>query len=84
MLGFAGRWAGAAVWGVGVVGAVGVLMGGGVLGERELGWLQVGAGVLGVVSKVPQIWTVWREGGTGQLSAFAVSFFPPPPLLAGG
>jgi hypothetical protein len=24
---------------------------------------------------VPQIAAVWQEGGTGQLSAFAVSFF---------
>ena len=38
-----------------------------------LSWLQAGAGALGVASKAPQIWTVWNEGGTGQLSAFAVS-----------
>ncbi|KAF2148728.1 mannose-P-dolichol utilization defect 1 protein [Myriangium duriaei CBS 260.36] len=37
-----------------------------------LGYLQAGAGLLGVASKVPQIATVWREGETGQLSAFAV------------
>lgn len=35
---------------------------------------QMGAGVVGVASKVPQIWTIWKQGGTGQLSAFAVSF----------
>ncbi|KAF5863644.1 Mannose-P-dolichol utilization defect 1 protein [Aspergillus alliaceus] len=34
--------------------------------------LQAGAGALGVASKLPQIVTIWREGGTGQLSAFAV------------
>ena len=34
---------------------------------------QMGAGALGVASKVPQILTIWQEGGTGQLSAFAVS-----------
>lgn len=34
--------------------------------------LQAGAGALGVLSKLPQIWTVYQEGGTGQLSAFAV------------
>nr|POE83812.1 mannose-p-dolichol utilization defect 1 protein like [Quercus suber] len=34
--------------------------------------LQAGAGVLGVASKLPQIITIAREGGTGQLSAFAV------------
>lgn len=47
-----------------------------VVGGRALGWLQAGAGVLGVASKGPQIWTVWREGGTGMLSAFAVSCCP--------
>jgi len=34
--------------------------------------LQAGAGVLSVASKLPQILTVYRQGGTGQLSAFAV------------
>jgi len=38
-----------------------------------LGYAQMGAGLLGVASKAPQIWTIWKEGGTGQLSAFAVS-----------
>ncbi|KAL6716526.1 hypothetical protein ACLMJK_006093 [Lecanora helva] len=37
-----------------------------------LGYAQIGAGLLGVASKVPQIWTIYQEGGTGQLSAFAV------------
>lgn len=37
-----------------------------------LGYAQMGAGLLGVASKAPQIWTIWKEGGTGQLSAFAV------------
>ena len=39
---------------------------------NTLGYLQNGAGVLGVASKLPQILAVWHEGGTGQLSAFAV------------
>jgi mannose-P-dolichol utilization defect 1 len=30
------------------------------------------AGLLGIASKVPQIWTNWKQGSTGQLSAFAV------------
>ncbi|MCJ1429794.1 hypothetical protein MMC29_007709 [Sticta canariensis] len=34
-----------------------------VVGEGALTGLQLGANVLGVVSKAPQIWTVWREGG---------------------
>jgi len=39
----------------------------------KLSMLQAGAGVLGIASKVPQIYTIWSEGTTGQLSAFAVS-----------
>ena len=31
------------------------------------------AGAMSVASKVPQIWTIFSQGGTGQLSAFAVS-----------
>lgn len=45
-----------------------------VVDQRVLGYAQVGAGLLGVAAKAPQIWTVWKRGGTGQLSAFAVSF----------
>ena len=44
----------------------------GLVDMQMLGYLQAGAGALGVASKVPQIVTIWREGGTGQLSAFAV------------
>lgn len=43
-----------------------------VVDMKLLGYLQVGAGILSVASKVPQIWTVYQKGGTGQLSAFAV------------
>ena len=49
------------------------LQDGSVVDMRMLSYAQAGAGVLGVAAKAPQIWTVWREGGTGQLSAFAVS-----------
>lgn len=34
--------------------------------------LQAGAGALSIASKLPQILTVYSQGGTGQLSAFAV------------
>ncbi|EXJ81303.1 mannose-P-dolichol utilization defect 1 [Capronia epimyces CBS 606.96] len=34
--------------------------------------LQAGAGALSIASKIPQILTIYRQGGTGQLSAFAV------------
>ena len=37
-----------------------------------LAYAQMGAGMMGVLSKAPQIYTVWQQGGTGQLSAFAV------------
>lgn len=41
-----------------------------------LGYLQAGAGTLGVASKLPQIIAIWQEGSTGQLSAFAVRTHP--------
>lgn len=34
--------------------------------------LQAGAGVLNIASKLPQIIAIYNQGGTGQLSAFAV------------
>jgi mannose-P-dolichol utilization defect 1 len=39
---------------------------------QTLTYLQTGAGILGIGSKIPQIYTIWQEGSTGQLSAFAV------------
>ncbi|CAK7240661.1 MAG: hypothetical protein STHCBS139747_002107 [Sporothrix thermara] len=38
----------------------------------QLGYLQAGAGALGVASKIPQILAIWQQGSTGQLSAFTV------------
>lgn len=62
--------------GVAAGGFVAAVVGGGaclrVVGEGVLRGLQAGAGVLAAASKAPQIWEVWRNGGTGQLSAFAV------------
>ncbi|KAI3324726.1 hypothetical protein HD806DRAFT_493442 [Xylariaceae sp. AK1471] len=43
-----------------------------ILSMQTLGYIQAGAGVLGVASKVPQIAAIFQEGGTGQLSAFTV------------
>lgn len=40
---------------------------------KTMSYLQIAAVVLGVGSKVPQILAIYQEGGTGQLSAFAVS-----------
>ncbi|KAK1830381.1 choline-sulfatase [Podospora conica] len=53
------------------VGAV-TLFGDGLVDMKTLGYLQMAAGVMSVASKVPQIAAIWQEGGTGQLSAFAV------------
>ena len=49
------------------------LFDGAVVDMGMLSYLQAGAGVLGVASKLPQILAVYQQGGTGQLSAFAVS-----------
>lgn len=76
VLKFKGQGVGAVVGFLAALGAAAWALGNEqVVDEDLLGWLQIGAGVLGVVSKAPQIYTVWREGGTGQLSAFAVSSF---------
>ena len=40
--------------------------------SEQMKLLQGGAGVLSIASKLPQILTVYSQGGTGQLSAFAV------------
>ncbi|KAG6097506.1 hypothetical protein E4U31_005103 [Claviceps sp. LM219 group G6] len=48
-----------------------------VLDMKTLSYLQAGAGVLGVASKLPQIVAIQQQGGTGQLSAFAVCLSPP-------
>jgi len=42
---------------------------------KSMAMLQAAAGVIGVASKLPQILTIWMEGGTGQLSSFAVFNF---------
>lgn len=75
VLEYSGYRGGAAAFVAGVAAGGWALMQDGVVSGEMLGRLMAGAGVLGVVSKVPQIWTVWREGGTGQLSAFAVGGF---------
>lgn len=45
-----------------------------VIDIKALSVLQAAAGALGVISKIPQIITIWSEGQTGQLSAFAVYY----------
>ncbi len=53
--------------------AVYALMGSDTLvSNAQMTSLQAGAGALSIASKLPQILTIWSQGGTGQLSAFAV------------
>jgi mannose-P-dolichol utilization defect protein 1 len=72
VLNFSGRAGLAAVFIAALAGAAGALFTPDLLDMQTLGYLQAGAGVLGVASKAPQIATIWSQGGTGQLSAFAV------------
>lgn len=74
VLHYSGKSGLAAAFVAGLAGAAGALFTEEVLDMKTLGWLQAGAGALGVASKVPQIVAIWAEGGTGQLSAFTVSF----------
>jgi len=78
VLQYSGKGAAAAVFVAGLAGAGYALYSDSITPMSTLQYLQAGAGVLGVASKLPQIVTIFREGGTGQLSAFAVSL--PSPL----
>lgn len=74
VLNYAGRSAAAAAFVAVVAASVYALLFDQTLVDAQtMAYLQAGAGALGVASKAPQIYTIWREGGTGQLSAFAVS-----------
>jgi mannose-P-dolichol utilization defect protein 1 len=90
VLRFSGRGGLAAVFVAALAGAAGALFSEGVVDMKTLGYLQAGAGTLGVASKIPQILAIWQQGGTGQLSAFTVccttsnpvtNSVPDPPLL---
>ncbi|PSN63170.1 mannose-P-dolichol utilization defect 1 protein [Corynespora cassiicola Philippines] len=72
VLKYSGRQAGIAVWVAGLLAAGTALFKAELVDLNMLAWLQAGAGLMGVASKVPQIVTIWQQGGTGQLSAFAV------------
>ncbi|KAJ5096032.1 hypothetical protein NUU61_005388 [Penicillium alfredii] len=73
VLTFAGRSAAAATFVAVVAASVYALLFDQTLVDAQtMAYLQAGAGALGIASKAPQIYTIWREGGTGQLSAFAV------------
>lgn len=83
ILKYTGKSVGAMVFVAGLAAAGYALFSADVVGMDVLKVLQAGAGVVGVVSKVPQIVTVWKQGGTGQLSAFAVSIILFPFSLLG-
>lgn len=72
VLQFGGKTAGAAVFIAGLAASIYALFNEQVVDAKALSMLQAGAGVLGTASKLPQIVTNYQEGGTGQLSAFAV------------
>ncbi len=74
VLNYTGRASMAAVLVAALVGAAGALFSTNLLDMRALSVLQAGAGLLGVASKLPQILAIYQQGGTGQLSAFAVGY----------
>ncbi|KAH8726899.1 hypothetical protein GQ44DRAFT_738650 [Phaeosphaeriaceae sp. PMI808] len=72
ILKYSGNNLGIAAWIGGLIAAGSALFNEQWVDNEKLSLLQATAGILGVASKVPQILTIWMEGGTGQLSAFAV------------
>jgi len=72
VLRYSGRTAAAALFVAGLATSATALFSKDVVDSNLLSYFQAGAGVLGVASKLPQIIAVWQQGGTGQLSAFAV------------
>ncbi|KAF2275840.1 mannose-P-dolichol utilization defect 1 protein [Westerdykella ornata] len=72
VLQYSGRGAAVAAWVAALAVGGTALFRSDVVDVKALNWLQAGAGVLGVASKVPQVVEIWRRGGTGQLSAFTV------------
>ena len=73
VLHYGGKDAAAAVFIAGLGAAVYALFSENIVDAHTMTLLQAGAGALTIASKLPQIYTIWQEGGTGQLSAFAVS-----------
>ncbi|ORY57144.1 monosaccharide-P-dolichol utilization protein [Pseudomassariella vexata] len=72
VLNYSGRASMAALFVAALAASVVTLFTKDIVDMQMLGYLQAGAGVLGVGSKIPQIAAIWQEGGTGQLSAFTV------------
>lgn len=90
VLNYSGKQGAAALMVAVLAASVATLFSDALVDMGTLGYLQAGAGTLGVLSKVPQIAAIYSEGSTGQLSAFTVSLslkwlplvsfalFPPP------
>ncbi|KAM3415784.1 Mannose-P-dolichol utilization defect 1 protein like [Cercospora zeina] len=72
VLQYSGKGPAAAVFVAGLAAAGYALHNESVVSLELLQYFQAGAGLLGVASKLPQIITIFQEGGTGQLSAFAI------------
>lgn len=73
VLQYSGKGPAAAAFVAGLAGAGYALYNDGIVSMNMLQYFQAGAGLLGVASKLPQIVAIFQQGGTGQLSAFAVS-----------
>lgn len=78
VLSLRGKTAASAVFVAGLASAGYALFNPSVVGQNEMAYAQMATIPLGLMSKVPQIWTVHKEKSTGQLSAFAVCFFLSP------
>ncbi|KAK5745370.1 hypothetical protein LTR17_001531 [Elasticomyces elasticus] len=72
VLQYSGKGAAGAVFVAGLAAAGYAMYSESITSMNMLQYMQAGAGVLGVASKLPQIVTIFQQGGTGQLSAFAV------------
>ncbi|EME48439.1 hypothetical protein DOTSEDRAFT_84065 [Dothistroma septosporum NZE10] len=72
VLQYSGKAAGAVAFVAGLAAAGYALYNESLVSMDMLQYCQAGAGLLGVASKLPQIVAIARQGGTGQLSAFAV------------
>jgi mannose-P-dolichol utilization defect protein 1 len=81
VLHFRGKDTVAAAYAAGLATAGYVLFKEGVIPREAMVLVQTATIPLGLMSKIPQIWTVAKEKSTGQLSAFAVS--PPHPRMRG-
>jgi mannose-P-dolichol utilization defect protein 1 len=73
VLNYSGRASMAALFVAALATCVVTLFSQSILDMQQLRYLQAGAGVLSVASKIPQILAIVQEGGTGQLSAYTVS-----------